>query len=96
MCRDLLSDLRGRSIATADRNQRGRVEAHIVQVVERAQKKLLGTYDEFDGKSYLIPMDPRVAGAIPLKRAGHKPEKGTVVAAEISRYATAMSPPEAT
>ena len=85
-----------RVMVRVDRNQRGRVEAHIVQVVERAQKKLLGTYDEFDGKSYLIPMDPRVAGAIPLKRAGHKPEKGTVVAAEISRYATAMSPPEAT
>jgi len=85
-----------RVMVRVDRNQRGRVEAHIVQVVERAQKTLLGTYDEFDGKSYLIPMDPRVAGAIPLKRAGHKPEKGTVVAAEISRYATAMSPPEAT
>ena len=85
-----------RVMVRVDHNQRGRVEAHIVQVVERAQKTLLGTYDEFDGKSYLIPMDPRVAGAIPLKRAGHKPEKGTVVAAEISRYATAMSPPEAT
>ncbi|HWX76231.1 MAG TPA: VacB/RNase II family 3'-5' exoribonuclease, partial [Candidatus Acidoferrales bacterium] len=85
-----------RVMVRVDHNQRGRVEAHIVQVVERAQKTLLGTYDEFDGKSYLIPMDPRVAGAIPLKRDGHKPEKGTVVAAEISRYATAMSPPEAT
>jgi len=85
-----------RVMVRIDRNQRGRVEAHITQIIERAHKKLLGTYDEFDGQSYLIPMDPRIATAISLKRTGDKPEKGAVIAAEISRYATAMSPPEAT
>jgi ribonuclease R len=78
-----------------DQKQRGGSAAHIVQIVQRGQKQLLGTYDEFDGKGYLIPMDPRLAAAIPLKSQGAKPEKGKVIAAEISRYGTAMSSPEA-
>jgi ribonuclease R len=78
----------------ADRKTRGGVEAHVVQILERAQKRLIGTYNEFDGKAYLIPMDPRIATAIPLRPDGAKTEKGKVIAAEISRYGTAMSPPE--
>jgi ribonuclease R len=77
-----------------DRKPRGANEARIVQVIERAQKRLLGTYEEIDGKAYLIPMDARI-GAIPLKISGASLEKGKVVAAEISRFGTAMSPPEA-
>jgi ribonuclease R len=77
-----------------DRKQRGRVEAHIVQVIERAQKRLIGMYHEFEGQGYVIPMDPRVAGAIPLRKSAAKPEKGKVIAAEIVRYGTAVSPPE--
>ncbi|HWH78020.1 MAG TPA: hypothetical protein VNT76_11640, partial [Candidatus Binatus sp.] len=77
-----------------DRTQRGASEAHVVQVIERAHQRLLGTYDEIDGRGFLIPMDARIA-AVPLRRAGAKPEKGQVVAAEMSRFATAMSPAEA-
>jgi ribonuclease R len=77
-----------------DRKSRGKAETHIVQVLERGQKRLLGTYDELNGKGFLVPMDARI-GAIPLKPGVVKPEKGKVVAAEISRYGTAMSPPEA-
>jgi ribonuclease R len=77
-----------------DRKQRGATEAHIAQVIRRAQKRLLGTYEEIDGKAYLIPMDARI-GAMPLKVAGARLEKGKVIAAEISRFGTAMSPPEA-
>lgn len=77
-----------------ERKQRGRVEAHIVQIIERAQKRLIGTYNEFEGQGYVIPMDPRVAGAIPLRKSAVKPEKGKVIAAEIVRYGTAVSPPE--
>src|SRR5262249_44357620 len=79
-----------------DRDRRGGPEAHIVRILERGQKRLIGTYDEFDGQGYLIPMDPRVAGAIPLKPSGKKPEKGKVIAGAISRYATAISAPEVT
>ena len=82
-------------VVRVDQKQRGATEAHIVQIVQRGQKQLLGTYDEFDGKGYLIPMDPRLAAAIPLKPGGAKPEKGKAIAAEISRYGTATSAPEA-
>lgn len=77
-----------------DRKARGGTEAHIVQVIERAQTRLLGTYEVLDGQSFLVPMDARI-GTIPLKRGTLKPQSGKVIAAEISRYGTAMSPPEA-
>jgi ribonuclease R len=83
-----------RVMVRVDRKARGGTEAHVVQVLDRAQKRLLGTYDEFDGKGFLVPMDARI-GAIPLTPDAVKPEKGKVVAAEISRYGTAMSPPQA-
>ena len=78
-----------------DRKQRGGSEAHIVQIIERGQKRLLGTYEEIAGRPFLVPMDARI-GAMPLKSAGAKLSQGKVIAAEISRFASAMSPPEAT
>ncbi len=84
-----------RVIVRVDQKPRGETEAHIAQILERGQKQLLGTYSEFGGKSYLVPMDPRLAGAIALNVAGIKPEPGKVIAAELSRYGTAMSPPQA-
>jgi ribonuclease R len=78
-----------------DRNRRGGSEAHVVQVLERAHQRLIGTYDEIDGHGYLVPMDPRIAPVIPLSRAHERPEKGKIIAAEISRYGSATSPPQA-
>ena len=83
-----------RVMARVDRKARGGNETHITQVLERGQKRVLGTYDEANGRSFLVPMDARI-GAIPLQANGAKPEKGKVIAAEISRYGTAMSPPQA-
>ena len=37
-----------------DQKRRGGIKAHIVQVLERGQKRLLGTYEEFEGKGFLI------------------------------------------
>jgi ribonuclease R len=84
-----------RVMVRVDRKKRGGVEAHVTQILERAQKRLIGTYQELDNRGYLIPMDPRIAAAISLRPSGAKPEKGKVIAAEISRYGTAMSGPEA-
>jgi ribonuclease R len=84
-----------RVIVRLDRKQRGGSEAHIVQIVARGQQELLGTYEELQGRSFLLPMDPRIAGPIPLELAGAEPEKGKVVAATISRFGTSMSPPQA-
>jgi ribonuclease R len=83
-----------RVVVRIDRKQRGGVEAHIAQIVERGQKRLIGTYTEFNGQGYLIPMDPRIAGAIRLRESKTKPAQGKVIAAEMSRYGTSMSPPE--
>jgi ribonuclease R len=83
-----------RVMVRLDKKKRGQTEAHIVQILERGQQRLLGTYQEFQGEAYLIPMDPRVAAAIPLALGNKKPEHGKVIAAEISRYGTSFSPPE--
>ena len=84
-----------RIMVRVDRNKRGGLETHIVQVLERAHKRLIGTYDEIEGHGYLVPMDPRIAPVIPLTRGHERPEKGKIIAAEISRYGTATSPPQA-
>jgi ribonuclease R len=83
-----------RVMARIERKSRGGSETHIVQVLERAHKRIVGTYDEIDRHGYLIPMDARI-GPIRLNGAGKKPATGKVIAAEISRYGTALSPAEA-
>ena len=83
-----------RVMVRVERKARGGSEAHIVQVLERAQTRLVGTYNEIDRQGYLIPMDARIA-PIRLSAPGKKTAEGKVIAAEISRYGTAMSPPEA-
>ena len=65
-----------RVMVRVDRKKRGGVEAHVVQILERAQKRLIGTYQELDGRGYLIPMDPRIAAAIPLRPSGVQARKG--------------------
>ena len=84
-----------RVMVRVERNNRGTLETHIVQVLERGHKRLIGTYDELEGHGYLVPMDPRIAPVIPLSRGHERPEKGKIIAAEISRYGTATSPPQA-
>jgi ribonuclease R len=83
-----------RVMARNERKARGGSEAHIVQVLERAQKRLVGTYNEIERHGYLVPMDARIA-PVRLAAGGKKPDEGKVIAAEISRYGTAMSAPEA-
>jgi ribonuclease R len=84
-----------RVMVRVDRNKRGGSETHIVQVLERAHQRLIGTYEEIEGHGYLVPMDPRIAPVIPLTRGHERPEKGKIIAAEISRYGSATSPPQA-
>ncbi|HEX7232193.1 MAG TPA: ribonuclease R, partial [Candidatus Binatia bacterium] len=38
-----------------DRRHRGGAQTHIVQVLERGQKRLLGTYDELNGRPIVVP-----------------------------------------
>ncbi|MEK7341504.1 MAG: ribonuclease R [Candidatus Binatota bacterium] len=80
-----------RVIVRIDRRKSGGAEAHIVQISERGQKRILGTYEEFQGKGFLVPMDLRIGPAIPLTQGYLRPEKGRVIAGEITRYGTALS-----
>jgi ribonuclease R len=78
-------------MARVDRKVRGGAETHIVQVIERGQKRLIGTYDELNDKPIVVPMDARI-GPIALAKGPVKAEKGKVIAVEVSRYGTALSP----
>jgi ribonuclease R len=93
--REMRRVMHGDRVMVRVERKRGGAETHIAQILERGQKRLLGTYEEHGGKGYLIPMDPRIASAIPLSAGGQKPEKGTVVAAEITRYGTGYTSTEA-
>jgi ribonuclease R len=75
--------------------RRGGTEAHVVQILQRGQERMIGAYQELNGKGYLFPMDPRISR--PLQLAPGKPrlEAGNVIAGEIVRYGTALSQPEA-
>jgi len=84
-----------RVMVRVERKRGGAVEAQVAQILEHGQKRLVGTYEEHQGQGYLIPTDPRIAPAIPLGRSSERPEKGAVIAAEITRYASGYSAPEA-
>ncbi len=84
-----------RILIRIDRKRGRGGEAHVVQVLERGQKRILGTYEEIQGRGFLVPMDLRIGPAIPLAAGRAKPGKGKVIAAEIVRYGTALSSPQA-
>jgi ribonuclease R len=83
-----------RILAQIRKKRRGETDVHIVQVLERGQKRIIGIYQSEEGDGYLIPMDLRVAPAVRLSKEGLRPKSGMVVASEIVRYGTGFSPPE--
>ncbi len=78
-----------------EKKKRGGTETHIIQVLERGQRKLVGTYLSQYGKGFIVPMDPRAGGPLELTGASTAMEEGQVIAAEIVRYGTALSRPGA-
>ncbi|NIO07308.1 MAG: ribonuclease R [Deltaproteobacteria bacterium] len=78
-----------------EQRKRGGTDAHVLQVLERGQRKLVGTYGTQYGKQFIVPMDPRVGGPIPLTGSSEAMEEGQIIAAEIHRYGTSLSRPEA-
>jgi ribonuclease R len=73
------------------RSSRGAYRASL----EHGQKRIVGTYEEHQGQAFVIPTDPRIGPAIPLARVAERPRQGAVVAAEITRYGSGYSAPEA-
>jgi ribonuclease R len=93
--REMRSVMHGdRTAVRIERKKHGHgTEAHIVQILERGQKRVVGTYEEADGRGLIVPMDPRVA-PFPLAGRGVKPARGKVIAVEIERYGGGYSHPE--
>jgi ribonuclease R len=84
-----------RALVRVERRKHGHgTEARVVQILERGQKRIVGTFEEVDGSGLILPMDPRVA-PIPLARTGVNPARGKVIAVEIVSYGGGYSQPEA-
>jgi ribonuclease R len=83
-----------RVLARVEKRARQGPSAHVIQIIERGQKRLVGTYQDLAGRGHVIPMDLRVAGAIPLARHAQPELAGKVVAVELSRYPTGYAPAE--
>jgi ribonuclease R len=93
--REMRRVMHGDRVMVRVERKRGAVEAHVAEILEHGQKRLVGTYEEHQGQGYVIPTDPRIGPAIPLRRGSDRPEKGAAIAAEITRYGSGYSPPEA-
>jgi ribonuclease R len=93
--REMRRVMHGDRVVVRVERKRGAAEAHVAEILDHGQKRIIGTYEEHQGEGYLIPTDPRIAAAIPLGRPASRPETGAVIAAEITRYGTGYSSPEA-
>jgi ribonuclease R len=83
-----------RVLVRLEKKARHGPEAHVVQVLEHGQKRLIGTYHKVEGKPSVIPMDLRIAPAIALEQEPQRALEGKVIAVELSRYPSGYSRPQ--
>ena len=83
-----------RVMVRADRKKRGGVEAHVVQILERAQKRLIGTYKSSMAGAISFPWIRESATPFPCSKPRRNPKKGKSSPRRSTRYGTAMSGPE--
>lgn len=83
-----------RVLVRPERGRRGDGQGHVVKVLERGQQRLVGVVRNDGQRTFLVPMDPRVAPGIPLRDPGPA-RSGQVAAAEMVSYGTGYAPPEA-
>lgn len=83
-----------RVLVRPERGRRGDSQGHVVKVLERGQQRLVGVVQTDGQRTFLVPMDPRVAPGIPLRDPGPA-RSGQVAAVEMTRYGTGYEPPEA-
>ena len=83
-----------RVLVRPERGRRGDSQGHVVKVLERGQQRLVGVVQTDGQRTFLAPMDPRVAPGIPLRDPGPA-RSGQVAAVEMTRYGTGYEPPEA-
>ena len=85
---------RDRVLVRPENKRHGDSQGHVVEVLERGQRRLVGVIQADGDRTLLIPMDPRVAPAIPLTASGPLPT-GQVAAVEMTRYGSGYAPAEA-
>ncbi len=83
-----------RALVRPEEKRDGDSQGHVVEVLERGQRRLVGVVQTDGERTLLVPMDPRVAPAIPLTGAGAV-RPGQVAAVEMTRYGGGYTPPEA-
>lgn len=75
------------------RKAEGKREGRIVEILERGQTKIIGTYYEEGSIAYVSPQDPRLPQDIVItKKDGLAPRRGQMVQVEILRYPTRINP----
>jgi ribonuclease R len=72
-------------------DHKGRREAQIVRVVERAVQKLVGRFHEEGGNAYVIPDNPRITQEITVLPSELMPSLGQFVSIELVDYPTQRS-----
>ena len=85
---------RDRVLVRPEQKRHGDSQGHVVEVLERGQRLLVGVIQADGDRTLLVPMDPRVAPAIPLTASGPLPT-GQVAAVEMTRYGSGYAPAEA-
>ena len=83
-----------RVLVRPEKKRHGDSQGHVVEVLERGQRRLVGIVQADGDRTLLVPMDPRVAAAIPLTAPGPL-RTGQVAAVEVTRYGSGYAPPEA-
>ena len=83
-----------RVLVRPEKKRHGDSQGHVVEVLERGQRRLVGVVQTDGDRTVVVPMDPRVAPAIPLKASGPL-QPGQVAAVEMTRYGGGYTPAEA-
>lgn len=83
-----------RVLVRPEKKRHGDSQGHVIEVLERGQRRLVGVVQTDGDRTVVVPMDPRVAPAIPLRAPGPL-QPGQVAAVEMTRYGGGYTPAEA-
>ena len=83
-----------RVLVRPEKKRHGDSQGHVVEVLERGQRRIVGVVQTDGDRTLVVPMDSRIAPAIPLAAPAPVPD-GQVAAVEMTRYGGGYTPPEA-
>jgi len=83
-----------RVLVRPEKKRHGDSQGHVVEVLERGQRRIVGVVQTDGDRALVVPMDSRIAPAIPLSPSAAV-VPGQVAAVEMTRYGGGYTPPEA-